>query len=236
MKHKIVADTSCKKEQRFKDTWLQVNIWWISKNGIFKNKQNLGLLQKLQNLLPRSALIKVYWAFVISYLDYGDIFHDQAYNMSFHHKLESTQYNAYLVITGAIRGASKEKLYKELGLESLQLQRWYRKLGMFHKIYKNKVAQYLLKLITEKTYAYATKNMDKQVMYLCKTISLMLRILFKIYFLLNAEVLQGNTAILKNNPFTHKTDYKCKKLLLEKITRIMLMWCLKQFIDYILKF
>ena len=47
--------------------------------------------------------------------------------MSFHNKLESLQCNACLAITGAIQGISKEKLYQELGLESLQLQRWYTK-------------------------------------------------------------------------------------------------------------
>ena len=66
--------------------------------------------------------------------------------MSFYHKLESSQYNACLAITGAIQGASKEKHYQELGLESLQLRRWYRKLGMFYKIYKSKSLQYLFKL------------------------------------------------------------------------------------------
>lgn len=38
-------------------------------------------------------------------------------------KLESTQYNAALAITGAITGTSREKLYRELGLESLQKRR-----------------------------------------------------------------------------------------------------------------
>ena len=88
------------------------------------------------------------------------ILYDQAYNMSFHHKLESIQYNACLAITGGTRGTSKEKLYQKLGLESLQLCRWYRKLGMFYKIYKNKSPQYLFKLIPEKTHAYATRNVD----------------------------------------------------------------------------
>ena len=63
--------------------------------------------------------------------------------MSFHQKLESIQYNAYLAITGAVRGTSKEKLYQELGLESLQLRRWYKKLGMFYKICKSESLQYL---------------------------------------------------------------------------------------------
>ena len=80
--------------------------------------------------------------------------------MSFHHKLESIHYNVCLAITGAIRGTSNENLYHELGLESLQLRRWYRKLGMFYKIYKNRSPQYLFKLISEKTHTYATGKVD----------------------------------------------------------------------------
>ena len=93
--------------------------------------ETLGLLQKSHNLLPRSALITIYKAFVRSYLDYGDILYDEAYNMPFHHKLESIQYNPSLAITGAIRVTSKGKLYQELSLESLQLRLLYRKLGIF---------------------------------------------------------------------------------------------------------
>ena len=103
-----------------------------------KISKTLVLLRKLHNMLSRSSLITIYKAFVRPHLDYGDILYDQAYNMSFHHKLESIQYNACLAITGAIRGTSKEKIHQELGLESLQLRRLYRKLGMFYKIYKNK--------------------------------------------------------------------------------------------------
>ena len=55
--------------------------------------------------------------------------------MSFHQKLESIQYNTCLATTGAIRRTSNEKLYQELGLESLQLRRWYGELGMFYKIF-----------------------------------------------------------------------------------------------------
>ena len=40
--------------------------------------------------------------------------------------MESILYNAALAITGAIGGTSKEKLYQELGLESLRKRRWYR--------------------------------------------------------------------------------------------------------------
>ena len=51
--------------------------------------------------------------------------------MSFQQKLESIQY-ACLAITGDIQGTSQEKPYQELGLESFQLRRWFRKLGIFY--------------------------------------------------------------------------------------------------------
>ena len=89
-----------------------------------KISKTLGLLRKLHNLLPRSALITIYKTFVRPYLDYGDILYDQTYSMAFHHKLESIQLSACLAITGAIRDTSKGNLYQEVDLESLQLQLW----------------------------------------------------------------------------------------------------------------
>ena len=98
---------------------------------INKVNKTIGLLRKLQNILPRSALLTIYKSFIKPHIDYGDIIYDQAYNTSFHQKLERLQYNACVAITGAIRGTSREKLYEELGLESLQLRRWFRKLSSF---------------------------------------------------------------------------------------------------------
>ena len=71
------------------------------------------------------------------HLDYGDVIYDQSLNNTFHQKMESIQYNAALAITGAIRGSSREKLYQEQGLESLQQRRWYRKLCYFFKLKAN---------------------------------------------------------------------------------------------------
>ena len=59
-----------------------------------KINKTIGILRKLQNLLPRSALITIYKAFVRPHLDYGDILYDQAFNLSFQQKLESIQYTA----------------------------------------------------------------------------------------------------------------------------------------------
>ena len=93
-------------------------------------------------------------------MDYGDIIYDEAYNATFHQKLESIQYNACLAITGAIRGTSREKLYQELGLESLQLRRWYRKLSYFYKRYKTTKPRYRFNIIPPKNISYVTRNID----------------------------------------------------------------------------
>ena len=69
-------------------------------------------------------------------------------------------YNGCLAITGATWDTSKEKNYQELGSESLQLRRCFRKLAMFCKILKSKSPQYLFQLIPEKTFSYVTRNAD----------------------------------------------------------------------------
>ena len=100
-------------------------------NTLNKVNKAIGLLRKLQNILPGEPLLTIYKSFVRPHLDYGDVIYDQQYNDSFHQKLGSIQYNAALAITGAISGSSKEKLYQELGLESSKQRWWFRKLCYF---------------------------------------------------------------------------------------------------------
>ena len=116
--------------------------------------KTIGLFWKWQNILPRPALLTIYKCFIRPHLDYGDIIYDQAYNLSFHQKLESIQYNAALALTGAIRGSSRKKLYQELGLESLQQRRWYRKLCCFYKTDNKQTPGYLTELMLTRNEAY----------------------------------------------------------------------------------
>ena len=69
--------------------------------------------------------------------------------------MESIQYNAALVITGALRGTSREKLYQELDLESLRKRQWYRKLCYFFK------PEYLFRILPSISKAYNTRIDDK---------------------------------------------------------------------------
>ena len=55
-------------------------------------------------------------------IDYGHIIYDQPQNEFFGEKLESVQYKVALVIAGTMKETSRDKIYQELGLESLKLR------------------------------------------------------------------------------------------------------------------
>ena len=128
------------------------------KNIYSKVNKTICLLRKLHDALPRLPLLTIYKSFIRPHLGYGDVIYDQAYTASFHQKIESVQYNSALAITGAIRGTSKEKLYHELGLESLGKRRWYRKLCCFYKIFRSQSSQYLFNIIPTSMRPYNTRN------------------------------------------------------------------------------
>ena len=112
-----------------------------------KFNKTIGLLRKLHNTLSRLPLLTIYRSFFRPHLDYGDIIYDQACTASFHQKIESVQYNSALAIAGTIRGTSKEKLYQEPILETLEKRTWYRKLCCFPKIFRNQSPKYLFSII-----------------------------------------------------------------------------------------
>ena len=72
---------------------------------------------------------------------------------------------AYLALSGVITGASREKFYQELVLESLQYRRWYRKLMLFYNIFKKNKPVYLFNLIPSKNPNYNTRNTDEITLF-----------------------------------------------------------------------
>ena len=79
----------------------------------------MWLLRKPQNILPSESLVTIHKSFIRPHLDYGDKIYDRAYHSLFYQSIELIQCNAALAITGAVRETSKEKIYQELGFESL---------------------------------------------------------------------------------------------------------------------
>ena len=112
-------------------------------NKISKANKGIGMIRKLHHIVPRKTLLNIYKSYIRPHLDYGDVIFDQPHNDSFCKKIESVQYNASLAITGAIRGTSRERIYKELGLESLRNRRWYRRLCLFFKITQGIAPEFL---------------------------------------------------------------------------------------------
>ena len=102
------------------------------------------------------------------HLDYGDIIYDEAYNETCQQKFESIQYNACLALSGAIRKSSREKRYHKLGFEYLHCRRWYRKLCLFYKIFKENKPVYLFNLLPTKHLNYNKKNTDKITLFHAK--------------------------------------------------------------------
>ena len=128
------------------------------KSVLKKISKTVGLLRTFWGILSRTSLITIYKLFGRYHLNYGDIIYGQTFNESFHQRIESIQCNAVIAITGAIRGTSSEKLYQELGLESLRSRKWLRNLCLFYKIYKNNSLPYLYNLIPDRVKFYSTRD------------------------------------------------------------------------------
>ena len=129
----------------------------------------IALLRKLRHSIPRKPLLSIYKTFLRPHLDYCDFIYDKPHNEKFTDTIESFQYNVALVITGAIKGTSKEILYNKLALEYLKDRRWMVTLCLFHKIYNLKSPKYLYNLIPSVNRFYDTRNNTNVSSFKCRT-------------------------------------------------------------------
>ena len=141
------------------------------KSAISKSRKGIGLLKYLSKYLPRHTLNELYKPHVRPHLDYGDViyhipekvcqFSGSVILTTFMEKLESVQYSAARAITGTWRGTSREKLYAELGWESLSGRRWSRRLTLFYKIINNLTPVYTKDPIPPlQQFQYSLRNQD----------------------------------------------------------------------------
>ena len=72
------------------------------------------------------------------------------------------------MITGAIQGTFRNKIYEELVIESLRARRWYRRLSCMFKIMKEEAPRYLIKLIPKYDQTIITRNSQIPIFY-CQT-------------------------------------------------------------------
>ncbi len=99
------------------------------KEAIEKAKISLGLM-KYMSYINRKVIDQMYKMYVRPHLDYGDIiFHGQHQDTM--KLLDSIQYQAGLIVTGCWKSTSAEKLYTELGWETLSERRICRRFYLY---------------------------------------------------------------------------------------------------------
>ena len=105
--------------------------------------KGLSLLKFLSKYVDRNVLNLCYKMYIRPHLDYGDvIYHNQRTDLM--DLIERVQYKAALIVSGCWQGTSREKLYEELGWESLSDRRIVvRRLTVLYKIKNNLTPSYL---------------------------------------------------------------------------------------------
>ena len=163
-----VVGSSCQKHLGIY-LYKKLNFYNLIKEKISEGNKGIGILRKLYNVLPKNSLTKIYKSFIQPDLDYGAIIFDPPENESFCTEIESVQYNAPRGITGAIDCTSREKVYKEFGLETRKSRRWLKKFCCFYKIKNNRIPSYLPPLIPSESHLYNTWNSRNITTYSCRT-------------------------------------------------------------------
>ena len=143
-------------------------------------RKGIGVIKYLSRYLSVTTLDQIYKMYVRPHLDFCDvIFHSPSISNEFDSSirlnflmnlLEKTQYQAALAVTGTWKGTSLNKLYDELGWESLSDRRWSRRLIQFYKIQNNLTPTYMKSPIPPlRTHLYGIRSSNVIREISCKT-------------------------------------------------------------------
>ena len=129
--------------------------------AIEKAKQGLSLMKFLSKYVNREILSLTYTMHVRPHLEYGDIiYHGCSKHLM--DMLESIQYQAGLIATGCWQKTNREKLYDELGWESLSSRRINRRLFNYHKILSGESPAYLKEYVLSSSVPLTSTNRLKR--------------------------------------------------------------------------
>ena len=113
-----------------------------------KANRKLSVLKSVK-LLNRQTLDLLYKVTVRSLVDYALPIYGNNLKQTDLNRLEQLQYRAGKLVVGALNYTSKEKLYDELGWETIQKRIEYLGLSIFHKIHVGETRPLLKKCITK---------------------------------------------------------------------------------------
>ena len=107
-----------------------------------KSWSRINLLKALKFRVLRKSLEKIYFAYIRPLLEYSDTVWDNCSSES-RKRLDSVHVDAARIVTEATKLCSIDKLFIELGWESLQTRRNKHKLVTFYKIMHGIALNYL---------------------------------------------------------------------------------------------
>ena len=120
---------------------------------IARARKGIGIIKHLSPYLPLKSRDQIYKTYVRPHLDYCDIIYhipvissdfDSSLTLNYQmNVLERTQYQAALAVSGTWKGTNRDKILEELGWETLDHRRFFRRLTQFYKIMNNLTPEYL---------------------------------------------------------------------------------------------
>ena len=140
-----------------------------------KARQGLGIMKQLKKWVSCIVLESIYKLYVRPHLDYGDMIYDVAIPNKYSifnqdnpnclaKKVESIQYEADRVVTGAWKSTSMTKLYANLGWESVSDRRTLRKLCLLFETLETNFPNYLITLINNQKFTASSRYHDKPLL------------------------------------------------------------------------
>lgn len=104
-------------------------------------RKGVGVIKYISWYVPVKTLDQIYKMYVRPHLDFCDVIYhlpeiESLFSSSIKlpywmEQIEKVQYQAALAVSGAWQGSNMEKIYEELGWESLSRRRWFRRLVHF---------------------------------------------------------------------------------------------------------
>ena len=107
-----------------------------------KASKRLNVLKGIKYQVGRDTLRALYKSLVRSLMEYTDVVWNGCSDTE-SDLLDSVQYEAGKIVTGAMKGTSRQRLMCELGWEELKTRRAIHKLTLYFKIVNNLTPQYL---------------------------------------------------------------------------------------------
>ena len=161
MNDTIIAETTSHKHLGL--TFSSTCTWNEHVNNIsLKAWTRVNLLRVLKFRVSRKSLEKLYISFIRPLLEYSDSVWDNCSSES-KKQLEAIHTESARIVSGATKLCSIEKLFVELGWESLQSRQNKHKLILFYKIFHGLTPDYLYDLVpplVQDTTSYNLRNSD----------------------------------------------------------------------------